>query len=124
MYIIFFDGQIPTKKTRRIVMEQVPAPSERNKDRQDQTDGHDEHMQPQAAAECVQEQSTDEVQEQPATQNEGIHLEQPMDCPYQPSAMDIEPLTPLNRTLRFQDSWYKAFPWLHYSDQMKEVFIA
>ncbi|KAK0144264.1 Zinc finger MYM-type protein 1 [Merluccius polli] len=80
---------------------------------------NEEHMQPQAEAESVQQQSTDEVQEQPATQTEGIQLEHPLDCPYQPSAKDIEPLTMANRTFRFQDSWYEAFPWLHYSNQLK-----
>ncbi|KAK0141195.1 Zinc finger MYM-type protein 1 [Merluccius polli] len=80
---------------------------------------NEEHMQPQAEAESVQQQSTDEVQEQPATQTEGIQLEHPLDCPYQPSAKDIEPLTMANRTFRFQDSWYEAFPWLHYSNRLK-----
>ncbi|KAK0144467.1 Zinc finger MYM-type protein 1 [Merluccius polli] len=41
--------------------------------------------------------------------------------PYQPAAQLIEPQTLPNRTLRFQESWFKDYPWLHYSPAIKGV---
>ena len=41
--------------------------------------------------------------------------------PYQPAAQLIEPQTLPNRTLRFQESWFKDYPWLHYSSEIKGV---
>lgn len=41
--------------------------------------------------------------------------------PYQPAAQLIEPQVLANRTLCFLDSWFREYPWLHYSPEIQGV---
>lgn len=61
-------------------------------------------------------------QDNPSQREEELNTpEDILVSPYQPAAQLIEPQTLPNRTLRFQESWFKDYPWLHYSPAIKGV---
>ena len=75
------------------------------------------------------EEETDPLTEPLESEQTGTVEEEtdPLTEPHQPNPKFIEVQKLANRTLTFQENWFKDFPWLHYCPRLKGVlciFIA
>ena len=69
-------------------------------------------------------QETDREREtEPGKGGSGLdqHKEELGTCPHQPNTRFIETQSLKNKTLKFQDSWFRQYKWLHYSPSLKGV---
>ena len=44
-------------------------------------------------------------------------------CPHQPNTRFIETQSLKKKTLKFQDSWFRQYKWIHYSPSLKVCFV-
>ncbi|CAL8293482.1 unnamed protein product [Arctogadus glacialis] len=126
---------VEVRETQAIahLMEKEPSATDQNKEGQGTGAVEEQELSETELNKGAQEQGVGNVQQEEVPHQEGRQdnpskteeeLNTPEDIlvsPYQPAAQLIEPQTLPNLTLRFQESWFKDYPRLHYSSAIKGV---